>query len=155
MAGGFINETQMYKSIAMSNFGNSPYVKAVLLGRSPITAVMKSSYFVELSRKGLLPKSFVERFGKKPEKFFMGTIKLKAEYGDKFKDIPWEAVGLYSYLTERIGVGLQQLMAGSRKWNLDLLSRNDIYALKERAAKVTGISLPEDSDAEAISRILN
>ena len=154
MAGGFINETQIYKSIAMSNFGNNPYVKAVLLGRAPITAVMKSSYFVELSRKGLLPKSFVKRFGDTPKKFFMGTIDLKAKYGNMLKEIPWEAVGLYSYLTQRIGVGLQQLMAGSRKWRLDLLSRSDLFTLKERANKVTGIPLAEDSDGEAISRIL-
>ena len=108
-----------------------------------------------LSRRGSLPKSFVERFGDTPEKFFMGTVDLKAKYGDKLKEIPWEAVGLYSCLTQRIGVGLQQLMAGSRKWCLDLLSRSDLYALKERAAKVMGIPLAEDSDGEAISRILD
>jgi hypothetical protein len=31
MAGGFISEAQIYKSIALSNFGNGPIVKAVLM----------------------------------------------------------------------------------------------------------------------------
>jgi len=155
MAGGFINETQVYKSIAMSNFGNSPYVKAILLGRSPITAVMKSSYFVELAENGKLPKNFEEHFGKTPEKFFISTTDLKARFGDRFKEIPWGAVGLFSYLNERVGVGLQQLLAGSRKWKLDLISRNNLVALTERAAKITGIPLLEEAESDAIEKILS
>ena len=154
MAGGFINETQMYKSIAISNFGNGPYVKAVLMGRAPLTAVMKSSYFVELARKGQLPRDFADRFGSAPEKFFISVPDLKAEFGEKFKEIPWEAIGLYSYLSERIKVGLQQMMAGSRKWKLNYLSRRDLFSLTERAARASGIPLVDESAADAIERIL-
>ncbi len=155
MAGGFIDESQTFKSIAMSNFGKGPYVKAVLFGRSPLTAVMKSAYFLDLASKGSLPKSFVDRYSKSPEKFFYCASELKAKYGARFKDIPWEAVGLYSYLRDRVGVGLQQLMAGARKWKLGLLSRYDLIALSERAAKVTGIPMPEESEADTIERILS
>lgn len=155
MAGGFIEETQVYKSIAMSNFGDSPYVKAVLMGRSSITAVMKASYFIELTKSGQLPKSFANRYGTAPEKFFICTPELQARFGEKFKEIPWEAVGLYSYLVDRIGVGLQQLMAGSRKWKLNYISRDDLFALTERASKVTGLPLPEESDTDLIERILD
>ncbi|MEM3629752.1 MAG: glutamate synthase-related protein, partial [Candidatus Bathyarchaeia archaeon] len=63
MAGGFINETQIFKAIAMSNFGDGPFVKAVLMGRSPLTAVMKASYFKQLAQEGKLPKAFAERYG--------------------------------------------------------------------------------------------
>ena len=35
MAGGFINETQIFKAIAMSNFGDGPIVKGCLLYTSP------------------------------------------------------------------------------------------------------------------------
>jgi len=155
MAGGFISETQMFKAIAMSNFGEGPYVKAILMARAPLTAVMKSSYFVELAEKGKLPKAFADDYGATPEKFFIATPKLKALYGERFKDIPWEAVGLYSYLNETIKVGLQQLMAGARKWKLNLLDRSDLVSLTERAAKVTGIPLVEDAEADAIERILD
>jgi len=81
--------------------------------------------------------------------------KLKEKYGERFKEIPWEAIGLYTYLTERIKVGLMQLMAGARKWKLDLIDRNDLVALTERAAKVTGIPLVEDAEKDAIERILS
>jgi hypothetical protein len=64
-------------------------------------------------------------------------------------------VGLYTYLNERIKVGLMQLMAGARKWKLDLLDRNDLVALTERASKVTGIPLVEEAEEEAIERILS
>ena len=154
MAGGFINETQIFKAIAMSNFGDHPYVKAVLMARSPLTAVMKASYFNELSEKGKLPRDFAERYGGTPDKFFIMAPMLKMEFGERFKSIPWEAVALYTYLNERIGVGLKQLMAGARKWKLNLLNRNDIVSLTERAAKATGIPLIEEIEQDALERIL-
>ena len=155
MAGGFIKESQIFKSIAMSNFGNGPYVKAVLMARAPLTSVMKSSYFVELAKDGKLPKTFATRHGTTPEKFFINTPYLKEKFGKSFKDIPWDAIGLYTYLNDRIKVGLMQLMAGARKWRLDLLNRNDLIALSERASKTTGIPLPEVAEEDAIERILS
>jgi len=155
MAGGFIKETQMFKAMAMSNFGKGPYVKGVLMARSPLLSVMKSSYFVELAKEGKLPRTFAERYGTVPDKFFISAPELKAEYKERFKEIPWEAIGLYTYLNERIKVGLMQLMAGARKWKLNLIDRNDLVSLTERAAKVTGIQLVEDSEADAIEKILD
>jgi hypothetical protein len=155
IAGGFISEAQIFKAIAMSNFGNGPYVKAVLMGRSPITAVMKTSYFGQLAKEGRLPRTFADRYGTTPETFFKSAPELKERYGERFKEIPWEAVGLYSYLYDRIGVGLMQLLAGARKWKLNLLNRKDLVALSERASKVTGIPLVEDAEADALERILD
>ncbi len=155
MAGGFIKESQMFKAIAMSNFGGGPYVRAVLMARAPLLAVMKSSYFMELSKRGKLPRKFAEQYGTTPDKFFVATPGLKTKYGKRFNEIPWEAVGLYTYLNERIKVGLMQLMAGARKWKLNLLNRNDVVALTERASKVTGIPLAEEVEEDAIERILS
>ncbi len=155
MAGGFISETQIYKAIAMSNFGDGPMIKAILLGRSPITAVMKSSYFTQLAKEGRLAKTFADRYGTTPEKFFVSTPELKKTYGDRFSEIPWEAIGVYTYLTERVGVGLKQLLAGSRKFKLNLISRKELMALTERANKVTGIPLAEEAEADEMERILS
>ena len=154
MAGGFIDETQIFKAIALSNFGNGPYVKAILMGRAPLTAVMKASYFAELARVGRLPKDFIERFGDAPEKFFVSVPELRTRLGEKFKELPWGAVGLYTYL-DKIKVGLQQLMAGARKWKLNLLDRSDLVALSERASKVTGIPLPEEAADAILESILS
>ncbi len=154
MAGGFIEETSIFKAIAMSNFGEGLLVKAVLMGRSPVTAVMKSSYFKQLSQEAKLPKTFADRYGVTPDKFFIATPELKEKYGKRFSEIPLEAIGLYTYLTDRVGVGLKQLMAGARRWKLDLLDRDDLMSLSERAAKVTGIPTAEEVEKGAIEKIL-
>jgi hypothetical protein len=154
MAGGFIEETSIFKSMAMSNFGDGTLVKAVLMGRSPITAAMKSNYFKQLAEQDKLPKTFADRYGTEPAKLFIATPELKKKYGKRFTEIPLEAIGVYTYLTDRVGVGLKQLMAGARKWNLSLLDRNDLMSLSERAAKVTGIPTVDEVEKDAIEKIL-
>jgi hypothetical protein len=155
MAGGFIEETSIFKTIALSNFGQGPLVKAVLMGRSPITAAMKANYFKQLAQEGKLPKSFVDKFGATPDKFFIATPEIKAKYGKDFDEIPLESVGVYTYLTDRVGVGLKQLMAGNRKWKLDLLTRGDLMSLSEIATKVTGIPLAHEVENDAVVKILD
>ena len=154
IAGGFINETQVFKAIAMSNFGKGPYFKAVAMARSPITAVFKASYFSELAKEGKLPASFTSLYGDKPEQFFLCSNELKNKYKDRYSKIPAGAVGLYTYYVDRIGTGLKELMAGSRVWKLGLLNRDHILALTERANKVTGIPLIEDIWSKKMDTIL-
>jgi len=55
---------------------------------------------------------------------------------------------------ERTKMGLQQLLAGMRKFKLDLASREDLSALTERASKATGIPLAEESESEEMEAIL-
>ncbi len=154
MAGGFISETQIFKSIAMSNFGDGPVIKAVTMGRAPLTAVMKSLYFTELHELGKLPRSFTEKYGDTPEKFFSSYSDLKVKYRERVKDIPYPAIGLYTYLTEKIGTGLKQLIAGTRKWKLELINRTDLAALTERASRVTGIPTMDKVDEDIYEAIL-
>ena len=158
MAGGFINETQIFKAIAMSNLGdgNGPYVKAISMARAPITAVMKSDYFIDLVAQRKLPKSFTKLYGEAPEQFFLATTELKGRYGDEVGNgISWPAVGLYTYFVDRIGIGLKQLLAGCRKWRLDLLDRGDIAALTERASRVTGIPTIDEVAQQTMANILD
>jgi hypothetical protein len=154
MAGGFINETQIFKAIALSNFGNGPLVKGVAMARAPLTAVMKSKYFVELWESGRLPKSFAAEYGDTPEQFFLAYPQLKKKLGEKVASVPWGGVGLYTYLVDRIGVGLKQLLAGVRKWKLSLISREDLATLSERAREVTGIPMVHEVDNDVIDSIL-
>ena len=157
IAGGFVNETQVFKAIAASNLGDGhgPCVKAVGMARAPLTAVMKSDYFVELSRNGGVPQRFAALYGQEPDAFFVSAPELRRLLGQAVgQDVPWPAVGLYTYLTDRLGVGLKQLMAGARKWRLDLLSRDDLVALSERASRVTGIPTLEEVAQQAMETIL-
>ncbi len=159
MAGGFINETQMFKAIAMSNFGGNhgkgPFVKSITMARSPLTAAMKSLYFTELAEKGRLPRDFANKYGNDPEKFFIAAEELKTEYGAKVgNEIPWSAVGVYTYLYERLGIGLKQMLAGSRKFKLDLIDRGDIASLSKLASEVTGIPMLHELEADMFEEIL-
>ena len=155
MAGGFIEETSIFKTIALSNLGQGPLVKAVLMGRSPITAAMKASYFKQLAQEGKLPKNFVDKYGATPDKFFIATPELKAKYSKHFGEIPLESVGVYTYLSDRVGVGLKQLMAGNRKWKLDLLTRGDLMSLSTIKTQVTGIPLAHEVENDAVKKILD
>lgn len=151
-AGGFVNETQMYKAMAMSDLGDGPIVKSIAMARTPILAVMKGERFARLASENQLPESFAKQYGSKPEQFFISSsavqnLRPDAKLGT---DIPWGAVGLYTYWHDRIGEGLKQLMAGTRKFKLDCIEREDINALTEYASKVTGI---ETIDARA-SRVM-
>ncbi|MCL2785634.1 MAG: glutamate synthase-related protein [Methanomassiliicoccaceae archaeon] len=155
-AGGFVNETQMYKAMAMSDLGDGPIVKSIGMSRTPLLAVMKSSHYVKLAESGKLPSSFAEQYGTKPEQFFISgnavqTLRPGAKIGT---DIPWGAVGLYTYWHDRIGEGLKQLMAGARKFKLECIERGDINCLTEYASKVTGIETIDARAARVMKALL-
>ncbi|HID74287.1 MAG TPA: hypothetical protein EYP43_04470 [Thermoplasmata archaeon] len=157
MAGGFVNETQMFKAMAMSNLGDGPLIRAIAMARAPITAVFKGDHFSKLAREGNLPRKFAEEYGTNPEQFFITAPDLRHMYPEATlgEDIPWSAVALYTYFTERLGTGLKQLMAGSRKFRLNLLSRTDIAALTPRAAEITGLTLIDQLEIDQMEQILD
>jgi hypothetical protein len=66
----------------------------------------------------------------------------------------WSAVGVYTYLYERLGIGLKQMLAGSRKFKLDLIDRGDIALLSKLAAEVTGIPMLHELEADLFEEIL-
>ena len=55
---------------------------------------------------------------------------------------------------DRLKLGLQQFMAGSRKFGVKHLDRNDIVSLTRECAEVTGIPYIMDSDMKEAERIL-
>ncbi|MFW6098979.1 MAG: FMN-binding glutamate synthase family protein, partial [Thermodesulfobacteriota bacterium] len=92
---------------------------------------------------GGLPAT-VSRFGSTKEEIFMNYEVLKEKYGSEAEKLPLGAVGLYS-ATDKIRVGLQQLMAGSRNWEVKYISRKDLFSLTEDCAKITGIPYVMDA----------
>jgi len=70
------------------------------------------------------------------------------------KTIPLGAVGIYSF-SEKIRVGLQQLMAGTRCFSIPAISRRDIMSLTKECAEVTGIPYVMDAYREEAMAILN
>ncbi|MDR2698878.1 MAG: FMN-binding glutamate synthase family protein [Candidatus Methanoplasma sp.] len=155
-AGGFINETQMYKALAFSDLGEGPLVKSIAMARGPITAALKGKHFAELAAKGQLPASFVELYGSDPSKFFIAAGGVGKSYPGKKvgTDIPWGAVSLYTFFNDRLGEGLKQLMAGTRKFKLGCIENEDIVALSEYSSKVSGVETLDARAARVMKALL-
>ncbi|MBU1726738.1 MAG: FMN-binding glutamate synthase family protein [Candidatus Omnitrophica bacterium] len=147
IAGGFSTEDHIFKVIAMG----APYVKAVCMGRALMIPGMVGKNIAEWIKKGDLPVT-VSAFGKTEKEIFVCYEELVDRFGKEMKDITLGAVGIYSF-AQKIKVGLQQLMAGSRNFCLSTISRSDLMSLTEDAAKVSGIPYVMDAyrkEAEAI-----
>ena len=97
----------------------------------------------------------VERFGTPKDEIFVTATELRKELGDEaFDALPAGALGLYTYY-ERLAQGLRQLMAGSRKFTVSHISRDDIAALTPEASRVSGIPYIMDLDKGEAQRILD
>ena len=87
------------------------------------------------------------------ERLFAVGAQLKKKFGKDFKKIPAGAIGMYSYI-DRLRQGMQQLMAGARKFALEYISRDDLVALTREASEISGIPYVMESDREEIDKIL-
>jgi glutamate synthase domain-containing protein 2 len=147
IAGGLSLEDHLFKAIALG----APYVKAVCLGRAIMTAAMVGK------THGKLMAAKMEKQGKSIgegyERLFAVGSQLKKKYGKDFEKLPAGAIGMYSYI-DRLRQGLQQLMAGARKFALEYISRDDLVALTREASEVSGSPYVMDSDREEIAKIL-
>ena len=56
---------------------------------------------------------------------------------------------------KKMAMGLRQLMAGSRRFELGSIRRDDIFALTREAADVTGINYIMDWETEESAAILD
>jgi hypothetical protein len=61
---------------------------------------------------------------------------------------------VYTYLSEQLGLGLKQLLAGARKFKLDLIDRSDIASMNKLASEVTGIPMLHERKTELFEEIL-
>jgi len=139
MAGGFSDEPNVFKALAMG----SPYFKAVCMGRGLMIPGMVGKNIEKWLQAGDLPKT-VSKYGSTIEEIFVCYEELKERYGARIREIPMGAVGIYTY-TEKFKTGLQQLMAGSRNFRLSTISRGDLMALTPEAAEISGIPYVMDA----------
>lgn len=147
IAGGFSTEDHIFKVIAMG----APYVRAVCMGRALMIPGMVGKNIANWIKEDKLPVT-VSEYGKTEKEIFVCYEELSEKYGKNMKDISLGAVGIYSFV-QKLRVGLQQLMAGSRNFRLSTVSRNDLMCLTEDAAKISGIPYVMDAyrkEAEAI-----
>jgi len=103
-------------------------------------------------KEGNLPKN-VSKYGDSVEEIFICYEELRSKYGSEIENIPLGAVAMYTFC-QKIKVGLQQLMAGSRNFKISTISRSDLMALSEEAAKVSGIPYVMEAYREEAEKIL-
>ncbi|HUT00934.1 MAG TPA: FMN-binding glutamate synthase family protein [Phycisphaerae bacterium] len=150
VGGGFAFEDQIFKGLSMG----APFVKLIGMARAPIAAAMVGKTIGRTIEENQVPV-YVERFGNSKDEIFVTAGALRKELGDQeFEKLPTGALGLYTYY-ERLAQGLRQLMAGSRKFSLEHISRDDIAALTQEAAAVSGIRYIMEVDQGKVASILD
>ncbi|OGQ94301.1 MAG: glutamate synthase [Deltaproteobacteria bacterium RIFOXYD12_FULL_57_12] len=147
IAGGLSLEDHIFKALALG----APYVKAICLGRAMLTAAMVGKTHGRLMKDKM--ESEDESIADGYVQLFAVGAQLRERFGKDFDKLPAGAIGMYSYI-DRLKQGLQQFMAGARKFALPYIDRNDLVALTRDAADVSGIAYVMDSDREEIDKIL-
>lgn len=159
-AGGISKEDQIFKALALGG----KYTKLICMGRTlmipgflgaNIEGVLYPDRRDRVSGNwDTLPKHIVEEFGTSPEEIFAGYHDVKMKVGsEEIKNIPLGAIAVWT-LADKLTAGLQQLMAGARKFNVSAISRNDIFAANRETAKETNIAFITEAADDIAKQIL-
>jgi glutamate synthase domain-containing protein 2 len=159
-AGGFALEDSIFKALALG----APYTKLVCMGR----AIMIPGYLganiegvLHPERKAKingnwdsLPKT-VTNLGDKAEQLFASYYDVQKKIGkDEMKNIPYGAIAFWT-MADKLACGLQQLMAGARKFSLNQISRNELFSGNRETERETGIPHVSEVNDESAKKILN
>ncbi len=159
-AGGFSYEDSIFKGLALG----APYAKLICMGRgimipgflgSNIEGVLRPEKRTEVNGNwDTLPKT-VSSLGSTAEEIFSCYHDVEKLVGkDEMKNIPYGAIAFWT-MADKLGCGLQQLMAGARKFNLNEIARTDLMAGNRETARETGIAYMTDINNESAMKILN
>jgi glutamate synthase domain-containing protein 2 len=170
-AGGLAREDQIFKALALG----APFTKLVCMGRaimipgflgSNIEGVLRGQEREVIVNGQLirtdkvhgnwdkLPAS-VRDLGQSPEQIFAGYYEVERKVGkDEMKNIPFGSIAIWT-LSDKLAAGLQQLMAGARKFSLVALDRSDLVSANRETERETGIPFITDERNEIALEILN
>ncbi len=158
-AGGLAREDHIFKAIALG----APYVKLVCMGRATMIPGFLGSNIegalnpaVKEKVKGnwdKLPASVTE-FGSTAEEIFAGYYDVQKKVGkDEMKNIPYGAIAVWT-LCDKLAGGVQQLMAGARRFSVKAISRQDIFSGNRETEKETGVPFVADWADDKAKKIL-
>lgn len=157
--GGISREDLMFKALALG----APYTKLICMGRAlMIPGFLGSNIEGALNpdRKAKvcgnwdkLPESFKE-YGYTAQEIFAGYYDVEKKVGkDEMKNIPYGAIAMWT-CADKLNAGLQQLMAGARKFTAAGISREDIASGNRETEKETKIPFITDIQNESAYKIL-
>ncbi|MBU1052431.1 MAG: FMN-binding glutamate synthase family protein [Proteobacteria bacterium] len=159
-AGGFALEDHIFKALALG----APFTKLVCMGRAIMIPGFVGSNIegaLDPDKKASvnghwseLPKT-VREVGSSAKEIFASYFDVEKLVGkDEMKNIPYGAIAFYT-LADKLSCGLQQLMAGARKFSTKNISRSDLMSGNRETAKETGIPHVADVNDEGAKKILN
>lgn len=159
-AGGFAREDHLFKAMALG----APYTKTVCLGRAPmisgflgsnIEGVFKPEKRAELNGHWETMPASVSKYGKYPEEIFSAWETVKDKVGaDEMDNIPFGAIAMMGY-SDKLAGGLQQFMAGARKFNLESITRDDLISVNRETEDITDIPFMTEALNDRAMKVLN
>lgn len=158
--GGIAREDQMFKALALG----APFAKMICIGRATmvpgflganIEGVLKPERKAAVNGNwNELAKSVAE-IGAKPEEIFAGYYDVQKKVGaGEMKNIPFGAIAIWT-LCDKLAAGLQQLLAGARRFDISEISRFDLTSGNRETERETGIPFITEVQDEAARRLLN
>jgi hypothetical protein len=158
-AGGFALEDQIFKGLALG----APFTKMICMGRALMIpgflgANIEGALHPERREavKGNWTKlpATVSNLGNSPEQIFAGYYDVEKIVGaDEMANVPLGAIAMYT-LADKLSAGLQQLLAGARKFSMNQLSREDLCSANRETEAETKIPFITDVHDEIAKKIL-
>lgn len=160
-AGGLAREDHIFKALALG----APFTKLVCMGRSLmipafVGANIEGALYPERRERlngnwSEIPANIAKEMGTSAEELFAGYYDLQKQVGaDEMKNIPLGALGVWT-LSDKLAAGLQQLMAGARKFSVNEISRSDLFSANRETERETKIPFMTDFNDELAYKILN
>jgi glutamate synthase domain-containing protein 2 len=159
-AGGFVLEDHLFKGLALG----APFTKLICMGRgimipgfvgSNIEGALNPDMKAKVNGHwSELPKS-VREVGSSAKEIFASYFDVEKRVGkDEMKNIPYGAIAFYT-LADKLACGLQQLLAGARKFSVKNIARTDLMSGNRETARETGIPHVADVNDESARKILH
>jgi len=154
-AGTLSREDHMFKALALG----APFTRLICMGRAVMIPAFVGSNIegaLHPDRRekvcghwDTLPPNVTEN-GVRPEEIFAGYFDVQKRVGaDEMKNIPYGAIAIWTFV-DKLSAGLQQLLAGARKFSVGAIHRGDLMAANRETAAEIGIPFMTDAlDAEA------
>lgn len=160
VGGGLAREDHIFKAMALG----APFTKLICMGRATMIPAFLGANIegaLHPERKAALAGNWdklpggIAEVGIHAEEIFAGYYDVKAKVGaEEMKNIPYGAIAVWT-LADKLAGGLQQFMAGARKFSVDQITRGDIFAGNRETEQETGIPFITDVQDESALKILN
>ncbi len=159
-AGGFALEDHIFKALALG----APFTKLVCMGRaimipgfvgSNIEGALHPERRADVNGNwNELPKT-VKQVGNSAKEIFASYFDVEKKVGkDEMKHIPYGSIAFWT-MADKLACGLQQLLAGARKFSLNQIERGDIFSGNRETAAETGIPHVSDVNDDSAKKIIN